>query len=647
MASNHGSSEPLEDYWKEFDDIESNKGSDEEEELSKTPDEGEQEAEWLHRAGYGFVARKLHEGKELSDDDLEGLTDELSAPQAEAVRKRIDTLTTTMRKKQKQNKIHVKDIFTNKDVGQPASPTLERMPIRRESTKNRERASFLRSGHYSMSGAPTDEVQTYANLETIRGVQVLSINPMTTQNRMSRTQLQPIADADISMDFHLEERDNKSNSQRNPLDLPAFNMKHDPLGITRINDLSTADLDSLRALAHIELTALFDTNGLMIARPKKKKKIKEHGLFGVPIHILLENDQRRAPNAKIPLIFQELIRFLEKEGVRTEGILRVPGAVSRIKHLRHELEEKFYMGTFHWKDVWPNDAAALMKQFIRDLPIPLLTYDYIDAFPQVKSIKTTLEQLRCLNLLVLLLPDEHRETLRVLLKFLRKIVTYSKDNKMSLSNVAMIMAPNLFLGPSTRNKSVSIEQKELSKAHGTSSIVKMLIHYQEELWTVPPSFVRQLRIQNEADILRKNRKRGFRGRKDKADFYRKSAPISEVDLAEGVILVKAPHFTKLSTRMKLDEVTTARDVVAKFRRIAGPHPTGGLGESFSSRDHHSHALHSKSFRNPDNALFADDNAYLFEVGGNIGERCLDPHTRMMSLLRINPHAEWVIKVHHR
>ncbi len=26
-----------------------------------------------------------------------------------------------------------------------------------------------------------------------------------------------------------------------------------------------------------------------------------------------------------------------------------------------------------------------------------------------------------------------------------------------------------------------------------------------------------------------------------------------------------------------------------------------------------------SFRNPDNAQFADDNAYLFEVGGNIGK----------------------------
>ncbi|XP_046362909.1 rho GTPase-activating protein 18-like [Haliotis rufescens] len=647
MASNHGNSEPLEDYWKEFNDIESNKGSDEEEELSKTPDEGEQEAEWLHRAGYGFVASKLHDGKELSDDDLEGLTEELSAPQAEAVRKRIDTLTTTMRKKHKQNKIHVKDIFTNMDPRPPASPTLERMPIRRESAKNRERASFLRSGHYSMSGAPTAEVQTYTNPETIRGVQVLSINPMTTQNRLSRTQLQPITDTDFSMDFHLEERDNKSNSQRSPLDLPAFNLKHNPLGTTRINDLGTVDLDSLRALAHIELTALFDLNNLTFARPKKKKKIKEHGLFGVPIHILLENDQRRAPNVKIPLIFQELIRFLEKEGLRTEGILRVPGAVSRVKHLRHELEEKFYLGNFHWKDVWPNDAAALMKQFIRDLPIPLLTYDYIDAFPQVKSIKTTLEQLRCLNLLVLLLPDEHRETLRVLLRFLRKIVSSSKDNKMSLSNVAMIMAPNLFLGPATRNKSLSIEQKELSKAHGTSSIVKMLIHYQEELWTVPPSFVRQLRIQNEADILRKNRKRGFRARKDKSEAYRRSAPVSEADLAEGVILVKAPHLTKLSTRMKLDELTTARDIVAKFRRIAGPHPSGGLGESFSSREHHSHALHSMSFRNPDNAQFADDNAYLFEVGGNIGERCLDPHTRMMSLLRINPHAEWVIKVHHR
>lgn len=54
--------------------------------------------------------------------------------------------------------------------------------------------------------------------------------------------------------------------------------------------------------------------------------------------------------------------------------------------MRQELEEKFYQGTFVWgPDVTANDVAALMKQFLRDLPIPLLTNEYIEAFAQIES----------------------------------------------------------------------------------------------------------------------------------------------------------------------------------------------------------------------------------------------------------------------
>lgn len=53
----------------------------------------------------------MADGRDLSDDELEGLTSTLTRPQAEAVRKRIDYLSTTMRKKRAMSKLHVKDIF--------------------------------------------------------------------------------------------------------------------------------------------------------------------------------------------------------------------------------------------------------------------------------------------------------------------------------------------------------------------------------------------------------------------------------------------------------------------------------------------------------------------------------------------------------
>ncbi|XP_041361812.1 rho GTPase-activating protein 18-like isoform X2 [Gigantopelta aegis] len=654
MASSPATVE-YDDYWREFKDIESNKDSDEEEEeLSKTPDEGEVESDWLKATGYGFVVSKLQDGKELSDDELEALTSSLTRHQAEAVKRRVDTLTTTMRTKQKQNRVHMKDIFPEQDVtakesasssrdsDPPSSPGSETDgPL---SSARRSSRTFLKRGEYSMTGV-TREGQYNVD----KGVEALSIQPRSSfdnkrSNRHSTKHLQPIADSEISVDFHLEEKSNQ-----------AFDTKHDSLGVTRIGDLSESDMSRIRSLALIELTALFDAYSIVYSRPKRKKKIKEHGLFGVPLQVLVEHDQKRCPNTKVPLIFLSIIEHLEREALCIEGILRIPGQVSRVKQLRRDLEDYFYSGNFSWKDVLPMDAAAVMKQFLRELPVPLMTYNYLEAFSQVENIPTTLEQLKALNLLILLLPMEHQETLRVLLSFLRNIVSHSNENKMGLNNVAMIMAPNLFLGPASLSKTMSIKELELSKAAGTSNIVKMLVHYQNELWTIPPTFVKQIRHQITMEMHRKTREKTrlrFLGRKDKSEVYRKST--TDLETQDGMIRVQAPNLTKSSTLIQLDEWMTAGDVVAKFRRNTGSQHEGFDSASLPSYPQHHQGQdqgqpvnHVQSFRNPDNGQFADDNAYLFEVGGNIGERCLDPQTRMLDLHHVNPNAEWVIKVHKR
>ena len=55
-----------------------------------------------------------------------------------------------------------------------------------------------------------------------------------------------------------------------------------------------------------------------------------------------------------------------------------------MQSLRQEIDEKFNGRNFVWSNVRPNDAAGLLKLFLRDLPAPMLTYEYIDAFAQVE-----------------------------------------------------------------------------------------------------------------------------------------------------------------------------------------------------------------------------------------------------------------------
>ena len=46
---------------------------------------------------------------------------------------------------------------------------------------------------------------------------------------------------------------------------------------------------------------------------------------------------------------------------------------------------------------------------------------------------------------------------------------------------------------------------------------------------------------------------------------------------------------------------------------------------------------------PANFMSAGDNTFLYEVGGNIGERRLSNNTNMLTLYKANPNAEWIIK----
>lgn len=73
------------------------------------------------------------------------------------------------------------------------------------------------------------------------------------------------------------------------------------------------------------------------------------------------------------------------------------------------------------------------------------------------------QQLQALNLLVILINDVHRDSLKLLLKFLNLIIMNEEENKMTLNNVAMITAPNLFISGRKSTKVSSYNNAHLHK----------------------------------------------------------------------------------------------------------------------------------------------------------------------------------------
>ncbi|XP_018598048.2 rho GTPase-activating protein 18 isoform X2 [Scleropages formosus] len=396
-----------------------------------------------------------------------------------------------------------------------------------------------------------------------------------------------------------------------------FRIPREKTGTTKVGDLGPADMKKVQRLALIEMTALFDTASIDLKAHKAVKlKFKESGLFGVPLSTLLEQDQKRVPGTKVPLILQRLISRIEEEGLDTEGLLRIPGVATRVKAMCLELEVKFYEGTFAWETLKQHDAASVLKLFIRELPHPLLTVEHLSAFTSVLKLPTRKQQLQALNLLVLLLPQASRDTLKVLLEFFERVIDHKEQNKMTLNNVAMVMAPNIFMFKGFRHK-IS-EQQEFNMASEMANIVRLLIRYQNLLWTIPKFIMDQVRKQNMENQKKMSRDRAMRKilkkmayDREKSDKQEKNP--AEGDGAQGFIRVQAPQFSKISMAVQLTNDLQASDILARFVNQESGHPV------------------------------KREDISLYEVGGNISERCLDEEAYMKDLMELNPSADWVIR----
>ncbi|XP_041108229.1 rho GTPase-activating protein 18-like [Polyodon spathula] len=584
----------MDDYWTELQHIQMSRGSDQElpeEVLMKVPDEGELEEEWLKEAGLSDLI-----GDQAGDlQESIVLLSTLTRTQAAAVQKRVETVTQTLRKKNKQHQIpDVRDIF-----GLP-------------SAQSGKIASANRTQPAGTSENGKQDAQSDGQAISTCGNDKSSLD-------------MALSETDINLDISFSEQaaslkeQSKSNEPQGDEDdslLTNFKIPQDKTGTTKIGDLASQDMKKVRSLALIELTALYDMFGIDFKSHKAVKiKIKESGLFGVPLTVLLEQDQKKVPGTRVPLILQKLISHIEEEGLDTEGLLRIPGSATRVKSLCQELEANFYERTFAWDSVKQHDAASLLKFFIRELPHPLLTVEYLNAFITVQKLPTRKHQLQALNLLVLFLPEPNQDTLKTLLEFLQRVIDSKEKNKMTLNNIAVIMAPNLFRFKGFRSKS---GEQEFAMTTGTANIMRWLIKYQNLLWLIPKFLLNQVRKQNTENQKKMSRDKAMKKLLKKMAYDREKhekpyRSTTKTDALQGVIWVQAPQFFKVSMAIQLTEDLKASDVLA---RLLGQISTVAIKR---------------------------EDMCLYEIGGNIGERCLDDETYMKDLYQLNPNAEWVIK----
>ncbi|XP_028165062.1 rho GTPase-activating protein 22-like, partial [Ostrinia furnacalis] len=197
---------------------------------------------------------------------------------------------------------------------------------------------------------------------------------------------------------------------------------------------------------------------------------------------------------KVPALISACLAHLRRVGLHTQGLFRVSASKKRVRQLREDWErgQEAALDTA----VCPHDVATLLKEFLRDLPDPLLCRDLYSAFLNTQKIRNRRLQWEALRLIVQLLPAAHRDTLHALLSFLAQLAAHADDaaqpgNKMDAANLATVFAPNI-LHKNKPNEPANAEQ--LSERADVINVVRQLVERQTELWTLPGELLHEAYI---------------------------------------------------------------------------------------------------------------------------------------------------------
>ncbi|XP_031704301.1 unconventional myosin-IXAa isoform X5 [Anarrhichthys ocellatus] len=184
--------------------------------------------------------------------------------------------------------------------------------------------------------------------------------------------------------------------------------------------------------------------------------------FGVEVS-RLTNDERA-----VPLVVEKLINFIEMHGLYTEGIYRKPGSTNKIKELKQGLDTD--VDSMNLDDYNIHVIASAFKQWLRDLPNPLMTFELYEEFIRTMALQDKKETIRAVYSVVDQLSRTHLSTLERLIFHLVRIALQEETNRMSANALAIVFAPCILRCPDTIDPLQSVQ--DIGK---TTACVELII----------------------------------------------------------------------------------------------------------------------------------------------------------------------------
>ncbi|XP_029782582.1 rho GTPase-activating protein 44 isoform X5 [Suricata suricatta] len=158
--------------------------------------------------------------------------------------------------------------------------------------------------------------------------------------------------------------------------------------------------------------------------------------FGKPLEEHLTISGR-----EIAFPIEACVTMLLECGLQEEGLFRVAPSASKLKKLKAALDCCVVDVQEYSAD--PHAIAGALKSYLRELPEPLMTFELYDEWIQASNIQEQDKRLQALWNACEKLPKANHNNIRYLIKFLSKLSEYQDVNKMTPSNMAIVLGPNL------------------------------------------------------------------------------------------------------------------------------------------------------------------------------------------------------------
>ncbi|KAK6318568.1 hypothetical protein J4Q44_G00118590 [Coregonus suidteri] len=184
--------------------------------------------------------------------------------------------------------------------------------------------------------------------------------------------------------------------------------------------------------------------------------------FGVELSRLTSEERT------VPLVVEKLINYIEMHGLYTEGIFRKSGSTNKIKELRLGLDTD--VSSMNLDDYNIHVIASVLKQWLRDLPNPLMTFELYEEFLRAMGQPDKREVIRGVYSVIDQLSRTHLSTLERLIFHLVRITLQEDTNRMSANALAIVFAPCILRCPDTIDPLQSVQ--DIGK---TTACVELII----------------------------------------------------------------------------------------------------------------------------------------------------------------------------